>query len=100
MNSVFQDKNPSVENARIEAEMRYNRRRRRKGLFVIMDKKGRFGRWNKETKAVNFKHFEDLITVPLYSWKNIVMMWQLDGMKNDRMIRMMVKDQNGDLIVI
>lgn len=98
MTQLFSDFEASEELAILASAQHYNRRQRNEGSFVLVDKKGRFGRWNKKKGRAIFKH-DDVSEAPFYSYNAILQIWQLIGMKEANSIKMRFRHAKDGLVL-
>lgn len=91
---IFNQRSFWTRKSNLTAGQHYNRKQRKHGFFAIVDKKGRFGKWNPKTKKATFHY--DLEDADMYSYKDVITIWQLMGMTNRYQIRMRHTNQRGE----
>lgn len=99
MNSVFQEQQFTPEQAELASSLPYNRRQRKSRRFVLVDKKGRFARFDNQTKKTKFIKCEPE-NAPKYSFKHIVWIWDLNGGTNKFTVKMRWLNTKGQLELV
>lgn len=95
---IFDKKTIHKGTAKIKAQQLYNRKQRRTKLFVILDKKGLYGKWDSKKKTAHF--FHDLKDAAYYSYNDVFRIWQNMGLGDKYQIRMLHKNQYGQKVLV
>lgn len=93
LTGIFKDNTPQAVVEKLKQPRTYNRSERRKHAFIMMNENGRFGKWNKLLKQIDWEDVT-LNNAAMYSYDTITTMFKIDVSKDVTVVKV-VRGKDG-----